>query len=441
MPHPLPKGIPATLKYGSLAFDVFATKDGRIGFLYKDGSDWRTCLRTSLGKLKDDVERVAIALLNAETAVLDMTAEDRRIYIAARDALSSLGIPVDAAARAIAEAHQISGGVALRDLALFHKRNFACLPVEKTVEFCVDYTVAEVEERNLSSRFTRDITNDGKLIKQWFPKTAIADVRTEDLLEKIRTHQALRKFGWKRRNHVREACVYVWGVAKRMVWLPQDRDTAAQRVPALEEPRSWSPVLTYSPEEMRFWIGNINHKYLPWLLVCAFSMVRSEEVAPDPNDSKDRLRWSDFHWQKKYIRIRREVSKTGRKKPEPRNVPMPDNLIAWLAPYRDRTGFVCSGEQPSKRETSRLSAIAAKKQLPYRWKKNALRHTGISAYLGITRDRAWVAECAGTSESKIRKNYNEGFDEDEARAWHAIMPDYADGSGIILPLWQHRRAS
>ena len=119
---------------------------------------------------------------------------------------------------------------------------------------------------------------------------------------------------------------------------------------------------------------------------------------------------------------------------------MSDTLIAWLMPFRDRTGFVCEGEQPSKRETSRLTQLAIEKGLPYRWKNNALRHTGISVLLGRTHDRNAVAEAAGTSPGKIRKNYNEGFDEDQVAAWDALLPDYASGRNI-LPFWQNRAAS
>ena len=438
--HPLPKGTPTSLKFGSVAFPLFATADGRIGFRYKEGSRWRQCIRGSLTKLRADSERVALALLNGETQAIDVTADDRRIYVSARDLLAPLNLQVDAVARDVVEAYRISGGIPLRDLALFHKRNFASMPVEKSVASCVDFMLAEVTERGLSSRFTRDMKNDGKRIKEWFGAKPIGDVSGEEILTKIREHQAERRFGWKRRNHLRDAFVYVWNIAQRMDWLPQDRDTAAQRVAPLEEPLSWSAIKVFTPDEMQFWIANINQAYLPWLLVCGFSMVRSEEVAPHASDTKDRVQWSDFHWAKKYIRIRREVSKTGRKKPEPRNVPMPDQLVGWLTPFRDRTGPVCVGEQPSKRETSRLTALAKEKRLPYRWKNNALRHTSISVRLGELKDRARVAEEAGTSEGKIRKNYNEGFDDDQVQAWRAIWPDYAS-SPNILPLWQHQRAS
>lgn len=436
-----PAPIPAALKFGSVTARVFKTRDGRVGFSYKAGSKWKYVIRSSVVKLREDFERIALALLNAETAAIDFTAERRRIAITAHEILAPLGLQLDAAAREVVEAHRISGGVSLRDLALFHKRNFTSLPVEKTVHECVDQVLAQIEERNLSSRYLRDMKNDGKRIKGWLKGRTIGDVLQEEILALIRDHQKEKKFGWKRRNHLRNAFVYIWSKTQEMGWLPQGRDTAAARVPLIEEPLSWSAVHTFTSEEMRFWIAKIQERYLPWLLVCGFSMVRSEEVAPPSATTKDRLRWSDFNWAKKYIRIRREVSKTGRKKPEPRNVPMPDNLIAWLEPWRDATGFVCDvREQPSKRETSRLSAVAEKKKLPFRWKQNALRHTSISVGLGRSHDRARVAEEAGTSEAKIHKNYNEGFDEDQVREWDSIMPD-ASYSANILPLWRYSAAA
>ncbi|HKP92701.1 MAG TPA: hypothetical protein VJS88_02300, partial [Chthoniobacterales bacterium] len=206
----LPPGIPKALKFGSVSFPLFATKDGRIGFKYKCGSGWKRCLRRSIEDLRSDADRIALSLLNAETAAADMSAEDRRIYISARDVLAPIGVAVDVAARDVVEAHRLSGGIPLRDLALFHKRNFASMPVEKTVEFVVDFVVAEVEERNLSSRFSRDIRNDGKRIKAWFGSRPIGDVLTEEILAKIRSHQAEKKFAWKRRNHLRDAFVYIW---------------------------------------------------------------------------------------------------------------------------------------------------------------------------------------------------------------------------------------
>jgi hypothetical protein len=434
MRRKLPAGVPASLKFGSVVFRLFLASDGRLGFRYKHGSGWKQSIRRDLATLRADAERTALAIGNAETEALDVDAGDRRIYVAAREVLAPLNLQVDAVARDAAEAHRIVGAVPLRELALFYKRNAGARIVEKKVEEVAVALKAEVGERDLSGRFKRDVRNDLARFEAAFAGRLISEVTPEEILAWLRAEQAAAGFGWKRRNHLRSAAVYLFSHAKRMSWLPHDRLTAAESVKPLEEPKKRGPITTYTSDEMRAWIANIRPRFLPWLLICGFATVRSEEVSSDPQTNKDALRWSDFRWKKKFISIRRETSKVG----EPRHVPMPANLIAWLEPWHDATGLVCPGEQPSKTETGRLGRITGTeidgRWVQMGWRPNALRHTVISARLAIVKNRAQVAEEAGTSEVKIRKHYNEPMEEDLARAWFAIEPERAQN---ILPLWQY----
>lgn len=438
-----------TIRVGKITFAVWKLGDGRHAFDYKAGSKRIIVARKKFTDLKAAAELVAIKIINGETEAIQLSPQDCRIHIAARNSLQSTGLEIDAVAREAADALSIAGGVSLRDLALFYKRNCVGLKVEKTVAEVTRAVRDTLKERSLSGRFIRDIENDCELrIDQWFGPRPIADVLPEEILAAIRKHQAEKKFGWRRRNHLRNSFVYVWNYAKKMHWLPQDRDTAAQRVEMLEEPKTRRIRNVYTPEALRMWIHHCGPDYLPWLLVCAFSTVRSEEVAPEPGANKDRLEWADFKWTKKYgekfagfsgvgcIHIRAEVSKVN----EDRYVPLPDCLIAWLLPYRDRTGPVYPAKYPpSKRETARIgraTAPAPGEPPRFPWKNNVLRHTAISARLGLIKNRGQVAEEGGTSERRIRKNYNEGLDYDEAMAIYATFPDY---SQKVLPLWRDRR--
>jgi hypothetical protein len=203
----------------------------------------------------------------------------------------------------------------------------------------------------------------------------------------------------------------------------------------MKKPRRKTAPEIFTPAEMRAWIANIRPKFLPWLLVCGFSTIRSEEVAPDPSSNKDPLRWEDFLWAKRLIRVRQESSKVD----EQRFVPIPDNLFEWLRPWHDATGRVCDAEQPSKYETGRLGKISGAeidgRWVKLKWKQNALRRTSISARLAIVKKRGQVAEEAGTSEQKIKEHYLHVMEEEQAQAWYAISPDRAQN---ILPLWQQR---
>ena len=58
---------------------MLATGDDRLAFAYYDGSRRVVVKRSDLNTLRTEAERFANVILNAETAALDVTADDRRI--------------------------------------------------------------------------------------------------------------------------------------------------------------------------------------------------------------------------------------------------------------------------------------------------------------------------------------------------------------------------
>jgi hypothetical protein len=94
----MPPRIPKTLRIHGLDFKVWHLGDGSYSFDFKDGGRRRVVNRKDFDKLRKEAERIALAIVNADTAAMDMSAGERRIYIAARDALAPAGITVDAAA-------------------------------------------------------------------------------------------------------------------------------------------------------------------------------------------------------------------------------------------------------------------------------------------------------------------------------------------------------
>jgi integrase len=423
------KRIPKELKFGSLTFAVWTMGDGRFAFAYYNPG--RVVVRrTSFDDLRAEAERVATSLLNAETEALDVTAHDRRVFIAAREVLAPLGLHVDAVARDAAEALTISGTASLRELALFFKRHRRAEIAPKTVDEVIASLIGEISEQDLSGRYKRDMRNDLKRFGAAHGARAIAEVGSDEILDWLRAEQEAGGFAWKRRNHLLSRVVTLFNHARDREWLPYDRKTSAEVVKRLKPPRRIGEISTITAAQMSAWIENIAPRYLPWLLVCGFSGLRSEEVAPDPASNKRALRWEDFRWAKRYINVSRETAKV---RDEPRHVPISEQLFAWLEPWHNASGPVCPGEQPSKRETGRLGKITGAdvggRWIKLRWKTNALRHTYISALLGLrdaagqpVNSRSYVAEICGTSEAKIRAHYREPLEAHEAAAWLSLVP-------------------
>lgn len=405
------------IRVGKITFTVWPLGDGRLAFDYKQGSKRKMVVRRNAGDLKAAAELVANKILNGETEAIQLSPQDCRIHVAAREALDPIGLHVDAIARDAAEAHKLTGGISIPELAKFYQRHDHVARSRRTVSQTFDEMKAEKDELNLSGRRRRELKNDLKGFVERFGGHEIADVHHPEILAYLRGFNV----GWRRRNNIRDIIVTLYRFAKRKGYLPQDRITAAERIDRLRKPKRTAPIETFTPIEMQAWIANINAEFLPWLLIGGFSGIRSEEISPDRTSHKDGLRWDDFKWDQRIVKVRRETAKLD----EPRIVPIADNLFAWLEPYRGRTGLVCP-KSPTKRETSRLSSITGVKIdgriVKLAWKTNALRHSYGSYRLAIIKNRPQLAEEMGNSPKMIREHYNEAKTAEEAQAWFAIAP-------------------
>jgi hypothetical protein len=405
------------LRFGKIRFSVWKYSDGRYAFDYKVGSTRKKVARKTLGELKRAANFVAIKILNGETEAIALTPQDCRIYVAARAALDPLDLQVDAIAREVAAAHKLVGSASITELAKFYQRHDHVARSRRTVRQVFDEMIAEKTELNLSGRRQRELKNDLDRFVARHGASEIADVHHPEILSYLREF----KVGWRRRNNIRDILVTLFRFAKRKVYLPQDRLTAAERVDRLKRPKRSKPIETFTPIEMQAWIANIKSEFLPWLLIGGFSGIRSEEISPDRTSNKDGLRWEDFNWTQRIVKVRRETAKLD----EPRIAPIAENLFAWLEPYRGRVGLVCR-RSPTKRETSRLSKITGVeidgRVVRLKWKTNALRHSYGSYRLAVIKNRPQLSEEMGNSPKMIREHYNEAKTEQEAQAWFAIVP-------------------
>ena len=99
-----------------------------------------------------------------------------------------------------------------------------------------------------------------------------------------------------------------------------------------------------------------DRKFLvPYFVMGGLAGLRHAEIT--------RLEWSDVDFTQKVVRIGADKAKTASN----RIVPLSDEAVAWLTPYR-QPGNVCSDRQ------SKYARQVAEK-LGVKWPANALRHS------------------------------------------------------------------
>lgn len=414
--------IPSKLRFGSVAFDIWQLSDGRFAFDYQQGSKRFIVKRKKFEDLRKEAERISTNLLNGENESLNLDAQTRRICVAAIDYLAPTGLQLDAIAREAAEAHRMTGGRSIIELARFYVgRNPTLQTAPKTAEI-VRKLIASLRENTRSGKYVDDLERDlGKFAGQ-FPDIDLCNIDgLQEYLQQLRNRDG-NAVGTRRRDNVRDAIVRLFHFAQERGFLAEDRKTAADYLHRID---AGTDVSTFTPEEMSLLLENVTYEWRPWMAIAAFAGLRTSEIF--------RLEWNAIKWDHNVIAVARRVAKKVRIS---RKVPMSENLIAWLAPWREKMGNIYSltptWEALENRHGTEIERL--EKKTGIKWSTNALRHSFGSYRLAILKSEAQVAFEMGNSPAKVRENYHDPKSESEARKYFSLMPPEAVDNVIPLPL-------
>jgi integrase len=262
------------------------------------------------------------------------------------------------------------------------------------------------ELRNLgrSRRHIYALENDLRAFLAAFPRLEKADRGgVVNYLSRLS-----ERVGPRRCYNVHSSIVQLSRFARSRDYLPENKRSPAEKIrrvhPGYELPQIWTVP------EAKLLLGKISPEWLPVLVLGLFAGLRTSEIL--------RLDWSAIDFERRSIRISRQVA---RKKRIARAVPMTDNLVAWLAPYRGHVGLIVSGGYVKRNENA-LSREMLRIRDGLQRKDNALRHSFGSYRLAITKSCEQVALEMGNSARIVRENYNSPQAESEAVDFFNLRP-------------------
>lgn len=407
-----PPRVPKQIVIAGIRFRIAGPwRDGRVGADYKDGGKRVQIKRASIEELRAELETVAASITNAETAARTLNAEDRRIYIAARDALTPFSLPVDAAARLLAETLQHVPPHQLIEAARQFANSSQAASTAKTPAVVAHY-LRSLRADSLSAQYLDRLEADLTKFASAFPATFSA-ITPAELSDWIFTLPV----GPRRRRKIRDQIVALSNFARDHEYLPLDRRTAAERVkrpvvkrkaPAIYSPEEFDLLLLQcaQPRELRSKRRDYTD-FIPALCIGAFAGLRWSEIQG--------LEWQHIHWDDKVIEVGEE-HKTGY-----RLVEIQPNLLTWLSHFRGRHGKICLQKRPDLA----IRRIRQRAGLPEGGRRyaNALRHSYATYRVAITKNFATVAAETGHSVAELKKSYNRASLERVAKAWFSIQRD------------------
>jgi integrase len=392
------KDYPRDIKRGSAVVKIYRKKErGVIRFSVVHFADGKRKFQTFTDEKVAATEAGTIAdkLARQDHEGAKLTGADRSNLVAAERALIDCGASLLTAATIYAEAFKILGTDRIIEAARF----LAAHSNEGRPELTVADAVAmfEAAKAGKSAKYRKDLRLMLGGLTAAF-QCRLAAVSTSDLT----TYLAAKKFGAVARNNHTRVIKAFFTYAKEQGWLTPSLPTAADAL--RQEETTIEKVSTFTPGEVAQLLAHADPDFVPWLALIAFGGLRHEEIAKG-------LAWENIDLAKGVVHVPGEIAKTK----QWRDIEMPPNLRAWLAPFRAATGPVFA-QDPDFRIGKTCAAAKVE------WQRNALRHSFGSYRMAAVKNAGQVALEMGNSAGIVMKHYRGRVSKEEAKAYWNIKP-------------------
>jgi integrase len=377
-------------------------KDGYEQFTlaWKEGGRRRTRCLSSMDEAKMIAQQITVRLINGSSATCEATRRDIELLQFCERAVSEFGVTIAAAIQEWVSARRTAGDIPISDAVRFYAANRSDLFATRSNSQVAAEFIQSLKRKGVSDLYVRQATLNLKRFSNALPRN-IADVTTADI---NRFLDGLKKLSPVSKNGIRRNLVTMFGFAKKQGYLHPDRKTAAEQSDSFKVQDK--EISIFTPDEMKRLLIAAHPRILPLIAIGGFAGIRSAEIA--------RLDWEDIKWDRGHIEIAGSKAKTAAR----RLVPLTDNLKAWLAPWRGKTGKIITINDYA----GTLNDTGVRAKISGGWRQNALRHSFISYRVAETGDVARTSLEAGNSPKMIFRHYREIVDAEEAREWFSIMP-------------------
>lgn len=359
-------------------------------------------------------DAVLSKLVKGEMEALELSGEDRRIYLLAVENLKALNLHLDAATREFADAKGIAGNADLRDVARFYKKHSATDLKREKVPALVEMMLADLARDKRGDYHIRDLDIRLGRFGTDFPGF-IDEIKTKNIDDWLGSLKSNSKYGagkgktvrGRTRNNYRNAVVELFNYAQTHGYLLKGMPTEAQATATVEESDSRDNEIFKSPNMVRL-LNDSSLRLIPSMVIKAFSGVRTEEIAE--------MEWSHVSFERGCIILPKSITKKKRR----RIIPILPNLRMWLEPFRGMTGRICEGWSTPQTVFQAWDRAAAK--LGISAGANRFRNSYISYRVAQTQDIQKTSLESGNSPDVIEEDYLELATQEEGEKWFEIGP-------------------
>jgi integrase len=395
--------------------------------------------RSNWDDVETHIEDVVAARRQNDPERLELTGRDRRIYLAALEAVKPLGREVDDVAREFAgvarllaphgigatkaaqmldDALKKLGKTSLSSAVDFYKRYGETMTASRMVREACDELLSELKKDGRGKYHIRDMKIRLDRFAGSFPGP-IHEIREAAITEWL---QSLSKTVWKdgervenekgesvsgrTRNNYRDAVSALFEFSRKRGYVPRDLPTEATGTVRMKVVSGKNHIIT--PEDAKRMLEKLPPSLIPYTVLKLFSGLRTEEAFG--------LNWEDLRFESNAVIIEARLAKLRQR----RVPPILPNLAQWLSPFRGLSGAI--NPDYSSPQGVQKAVIRESGRMGVALRRNTFRNCYISYRVAQPTSPAIVAVEAGTSPRMIEANYKELATREEARRWFAICP-------------------
>lgn len=415
-----------TVREGDISIPIFAqTLKGKKRryrshfFSWSDGTGRHRVRRASLAKAKQLAKDKALSILGGRVFTASLDEREVAELIAARDHWKKLpdsrrGLSFESyVAKAVTVCLALPGDMALEAVPKFVDDYRPAGVVLKDVPQIVEELLGDLKQAGAGERWRESL---GGMLKRFAehwtgPLHIFRSADANAWLRGLKDKKG-KPVGPHTRKNYRAALIQLETFAKANGYLLKSwSELSTVKAPVLVE----SEIKTILPRDLVKLLAKARPSIIPFIACTAFAGIRHEEMVPLKN--APRLDWRNVNLERRNIYVPKDVGKEGN-----RNVPISDNLAAWLAKHYLPSGPVCA----LKNAADPLLIAKRKAGIPAsrNESRNTLRKSFITYRLALTRSIEQVADEAGNSAAMIESNYKGALEmpDDLASEWFNIFP-------------------
>lgn len=367
----------------------------------------------------EDARRRAKALIDELSAgklhVTTFTLKQTAVITDALEIIEPFKVGLTDVARQYAEARRILGDTSILQAAEFFAKNRereqrrgALQPI--TLAALVETYLAAIDGKK-SKRYVEDLTSKLNRAAKAFDGE-IRDIRAVDIDKWL---DGMDDAGDRTKNNYRMAMVTLFSYARDKNYLPRGEQTEAEFVTRHDGKKGGS-IGIYNPQEFATLLHYVDERFLPFVALGGFAGLRSIEIL--------RLEWKDIWFEKGYVEVGRDKSKTATR----RLAPICPALAQWLKPYAKKDGPVLPDIRNEVHFTRLFAAAKStlndeKGKPRVKLVHNGLRHSFCSYRMAVTKSAPQVALEAGNSPKMLFEHYRELVTEAEGKEWFSLTPE------------------